>query len=511
MVKYKYLTTFLLVVYVILVSSCGSNNRNLNYHEQYRPQFHFSPPSGWMNDPNGLVYYQGEYHLFYQYFPDSIVWGPMHWGHAVSRDLTHWQNLPVALYPDSLGYIFSGSAVIDWKNRSGLQTGKHPPMIAIFTQHSEKRVKEGRNDFQNQSIAFSNDKGRTFVKYDHNPVITNPGEKDFRDPKVIWIESLQKWIMVLASGQKVKFYSSTNLLKWEFLSDFGYDAGAHGGVWECPDLFQMKIKNAVKWVLIVNINPGAVNGGSGVQYFIGNFDGTRFINDNPQETTLWLDYGPDDYAGVTWSDIPEPDGRRILIGWMSNWSYAQAVPTVKWRSAMTIPRMLELKKTEYGLRLSSEAVTELKRIRKNKQNIALTTDSVIKISGLNEILLNADLANSSADEFGFIFSNSLGEKLIVGFMKKTNQFYIDRTKSGNTSFSTSFSGCHFSPRLINGNILKMHLYLDRASLEMFADNGITSMTEMFFPNENFNRVTFFKKNGNMNIQKCTIYELNSVW
>ena len=204
----------------------------MSYQEQHRPQIHFSPPEKWMNDPNGMVFYRGEYHLFYQYYPDSTVWGPMHWGHAISKDLVYWDNLPVALFPDSLGYIFSGSAVIDWKNTSGLQTGEHPPMIAIFTHHNEIKQNNGRKDYQNQSMAYSNDMGRNFVKYKHNPVISNPGETDFRDPKVSWNENVKMWVMVLAAGKKVKFYCSPNLLQWEYLSDFGTTAGSHGGVWD---------------------------------------------------------------------------------------------------------------------------------------------------------------------------------------------------------------------------------------------------------------------------------------
>ena len=503
--------SYALFLLTFLIISCTGGKKISLYQEMHRPQFHFSPPEKWINDPNGLVFYEGEYHLFYQFYPDSTVWGPMHWGHAVSKDLVHWEHLPVALYPDSLGYIFSGSAVIDWKNRSGFQTGNDPPMIAIFTQHSEEWLKKGRNDYQNQSISFSNDKGRTFQTYNLNPVIPNRGAKDFRDPKVIWDETFQKWIMVLAAGQKVEFFSSSNLIKWEYLSEFGTDIGAQGGIWECPDLFPLKIGDLVKWILIGNINPGAPNGGSGTQYFIGNFDGTKFINDNPKDTTLWLDYGPDNYAGVTWSDLPDDDGRRILIGWMSNWDYAQKMPTVEWRNAMTIPRTLELKKTKYGLRLCSNPVDELKKLRKTEQNVVLNPDSVIKISGLNEIVLTVKLTDSLADEFGLIFSNSLNEKLIIGFNIHLNQFYIDRTESGKTDFSPDFPKKHMAPRIGSDSTLQLHLFLDYSSLELFADKGITSMTETFFPNENYDRVSFFQNNGSVEIESCTIFELHSIW
>ena len=251
------------------------------YQEQHRPQFHFSPESKWMNDPNGMVYYDGEYHLFYQYYPDSTVWGPMHWGHAVSRDLVHWEHLPTALYPDSLGYIFSGSALVDWNNTSGFGKDGQPPLIAIFTHHDPVGEKAGRNDFQYQSIAYSNDKGRTWTKYEGNPVVPNPGIRDFRDPKVIWDKDSEQWIMVFAAWDHVKFYASPNLKDWTHLSDFGKAWGSHAGVWECPDLFPMQVEGSAtqKWVLLLSINPGSVNGGSGTQYFVGDFDGKDFVLD----------------------------------------------------------------------------------------------------------------------------------------------------------------------------------------------------------------------------------------
>ena len=241
-----------------------------------------------MNDPNGMVYHNGEYHLFYQHNPDSTVWGPMHWGHAVSKDLVKWEHLPIALYPDSLGTIFSGSAVVDKNNTSGLGTKDNPAMVAIYTYHNAEGEKAGRKDYQTQGIAYSLDNGRTWTKYKANPVLKNPGIKDFRDPKVSWYEKGQKWIMTLAVTDHISFYSSKNLLDWTKESDFGADIGGHGGVWECPDLFKMPVAgtNEEKWVLIVNINPGAPNGGSGTQYFVGQFDGKNFVLDNQFEQQL---------------------------------------------------------------------------------------------------------------------------------------------------------------------------------------------------------------------------------
>ncbi len=499
---------FLFLILILTLVSCNSEN---TYQEKNRPQYHFSPPEKWMNDPNGLVFYDGDYHLFYQYYPDSTIWGPMHWGHALSTDLVHWKNLPIALYPDTLGYIFSGSAVVDWNNQSGLQTGDNPPIVAIFTQHSEERLREGRIDFQNQSIAYSNDKGMTFRKYIHNPVISNPGERDFRDPKVIRDDNLNKWILVLAAGQKVEFFSSMDLLHWEYMSDFGTGLGAHGGVWECPDLFPLKINNLTKWVLLVSINPGGPNGGSATQYFIGDFDGTKFINENSDDSIKWLDFGPDDYAGVTYSDIPAADGRRLFIGWMNNWTYAQTVPTVGWRSAMTLPRQLKLKNISGVTRVCSTPVEELTKLRTGEHKTELWPDSAINITGLNEISLSFDLKNSPAADFGLAFSNSLNEKLTIGFDSYLNQFYIDRSESGITDFSAAFAKRHFSPRYSSDNTLNITLYLDYSSVELFADDGSVVMTETFFPNENFHNVVLYNRKGKVKVNNCIIYDLQSIW
>ncbi len=253
---------YVLLMQIIVMTQMFSQEQQDYYNEQHRPQFHFSPESNWMNDPNGMVIYDDVYHLFYQYFPDSTVWGPMHWGHAISDDLFHWEHLPVALYPDSLGYIFSGSAVVDYKNTSGLGTNENPPMVAIFTHHDPVGADENDCDFQYQSIAYSLDQGNSWVKYEGNPVVPNEEcIKDFRDPKVIWTKDFEKWIMVLAAGDHVKFYSSKDLRNWEHESDWGKEIGAHGGVWECPDFFHLKDSESQerRWVLICSLNPGGPN------------------------------------------------------------------------------------------------------------------------------------------------------------------------------------------------------------------------------------------------------------
>lgn len=278
-----------------------------NNLEQYRPAYHFTPAKGWMNDPNGLVYVDGEYHLFFQHYPDSTVWGPMHWGHAVSKDLVHWEELPIALFPDSLGYIFSGSAVYDAANTSGLGSTATPPLVALFTYHDPKGEKARTIGFQTQGLAFSLDKGKTWKKYEGNPVLKNPGIRDFRDPKINQVTQANgksTWVMTLAAQDRIHFYESANLKEWTFLGEFGQGVGAHGGVWECPELLSMKAPDGrQKWVLLVSMNPGGPQKGSATQYFIGDFKQGAFT---PDDTMIrWLDYGPDNYAGVTWANLPK--------------------------------------------------------------------------------------------------------------------------------------------------------------------------------------------------------------
>lgn len=480
------------------------------YKEKHRPQFHFSPPAHWMNDPNGMVYYKGEYHLFYQYYPDSTVWGPMHWGHAISNDLIHWQHLPVALYPDSLGYIFSGSVVVDENNTSGFQTGKEKALVAVFTYHHMIGEKAGKTNFQTQGIAYSIDKGRTWKKYSKNPVIPNPGIKDFRDPKVSWHAATKKWIMTMAAGNQVWFYQSNNLKNWQLSGTFGANEGSHGGVWECPDLFELPIANSKKskWVLLVSIGNGAPNGGSGTQYFIGDFNGKAFINSNPKQTELWLDYGSDNYAGVTWSNAP--DKRSLFLGWMSNWQYAQTVPTRIWRSAMTIPRELSLHQNKEGIRLFTNPAKEIKGLRTASCRIDPSNKTASSFS-LGEMDLVFDLAQTGSDDFGVEIFNDQNEKVTIGYHTSSNQYYIDRTKSGESSFSKEFPAKHFAPRLLQDKKLTMHLFIDHSSVELFADGGSVTMTDIFFPTEKFNKIRLFEQNGSAGLIEGTVYELRSIW
>lgn len=479
------------------------------YHELYRPQVHFSPKEKWTNDPNGMVFYKGTYHLFFQYYPDSTIWGPMHWGHAVSKDLIHWKQLPIALYPDSLGYIFSGSAVVDYKNSSGFAKNGKVPLVAIFTHHDPKGEKEKRNDYQNQSIAYSLDEGSTWIKYAGNPVLKNPGISDFRDPKVMWYEPGKKWVMTLATKDRITFYSSPNLKDWKKESEFGNDIGAHGGVWECPDLFSLNDMDKTTWVLLVNLNPGGPNKGSATQYFLGNFDGNKFT---PASTkTKWIDYGPDEYAGITWSNT---GNRKIFLGWMSNWLYANVVPTDKWRNSMTISRELKLKHIKNDIVVTSLPVSELNRIQEKplvKENITITKSlDVIRKIKTDIFPSRLNLSINKLKNFSIILSNDIGEEVVIGYDKKDNKYYIDRTKSGKTDFHKDFAAKHTAPRLTNDQSLSMSLIIDASSVELFADNGLTVMTEIFFPDQPYNQV-HIQSPDNVMIKKLEYSNLKSIW
>lgn len=490
-----------------------------HYQEQYRPQIHFSPERMWMNDPNGMVYFDGEYHLFYQYHPHSAIWGPMHWGHAVSRDLVSWEHLPVALYPDSLGYVFSGSAVVDRQNTSGFKTGDVPPLVAVFTQHDDAGAQAGRDDFQTQGIAYSNDRGRTWTMYESNPVLPNPGLRDFRDPKVNWHEESGQWVMVIAAGDRVRFYGSPDLKQWHYLSEFGEDDGAHGGVWECPDLFPLTSDAGdTRWILLVSINPGAPNGGSGTQYFVGEFDGTHFTNLNHAQTSLWLDYGRDNYAGVTWSDAPGTEDRPLFLGWMSNWRYAESVPTEPWRSAMTLPRRLTLVETGNGLRVASRPVGALQRLRAKGTELDRTIiddrNSVEALDAVSvfEAILDVDLQGSTADVLGFELTNAGGEVYRFGYDRDADRLLSDRTRAGRTDFSDVFApGPSTAPYRPVGARMRLHVYVDRSSVEVFVDGGRVVMTETFFPTGPFEHTRLFAEGGHMSVHRGTFYPLDSIW
>lgn len=488
------------------------------YKEKYRQQYHFSPKENWMNDPNGMVFFNDEYHLFYQHTPFSITpdFDKMHWGHAVSKDLTHWEELPLALYPDENGAIFSGSAVVDWNNTSGFFDDA-PGLVAIYT--SADTYSETNRVRQRQSIAYSKDDGRSWTKYEANPVLSDVNITDFRDPKVFWFEDTNNWVMVLATGQTVSFYTSPNLIEWRFASEFGKTAGSHECFWECPDLFKLPIdmdEGYQKWVMIVSNgdNPESIEG-SRTQYFIGHFDGTTFVNDNSDETILWLDYGRDNYAGVSWSDIPDQDGRRIYIGWMSNWRYANRVPTENWRSAMTLPRELSLISSDLGVFLIQKPVLELDTIRKDisiYQEQTIESNTPVSYS-LNHSLMeiNIELEKVSSSYFGITLLHSDSEKTIIGYDAQLEKLFVDRTNAGESGFSTSFSSIQEAPMKMLAGRIKLQIFLDASSVEVFANDGRVVFTSLIFPSKTCQKIVLFSDEGSTRMASLKLIELDSIW
>lgn len=513
MKKYKFFAGIILLICSVL-SGCSKNepdpspdNQVMKYHD-FRPFYHFSPALNWINDPNGMVYYDGNYHLFYQYYPNGVNWGPMHWGHAVSTDLFHWKDIDIALYPDALGYIFSGSAVVDWNNTSGFKSNANDPLVAVFTHH------QNFNGLQQQSLAYSTDKGTTWTKYSGNPVLKNPGIADFRDPKVIWYDAQKKWVMVLAAKDRIKIYSSADFKDWSFESDFGIDQGYHGGVWECPDLFPLTDSQGVqKWVLLVSVGGGDSsdpNGGSSTQYFVGDFNGKNFTAENDQ--ILWADYGVDNYAGVTWSDVPKPDGRRIFLGWMSNWMYAGATPTDRWRGEMTVPREVKLIKPNGKYALAFTPVNELNAqkdltltstIKAPQNGIELTQNAIIEGGSF---LVDMELDCSISGDFEISMGNDL-EKLIISYNQKDAEFVIDRSKSGKVDFHPFFKRairCKFAPQTSK---LPIQLLIDQSSVELFINNGEKAMTALYFSQYKYN---FFKVQGNSGKEFLKTFSLTAI-
>ena len=492
---------------LLISTEAMGQTANFIKDEVYRPQIHFTPKAHWINDPNGMVYSNGTYHLFFQHHPYSSIWGPMHWGHATSKDLIHWKEQPIALYPDSLGTIFSGSAVVDKNNTSGFGKNGKAPLVAIFTQHSMEGEKAGKNDFQNQSIAYSNDDGKTWTKYAGNPVLKNPGIVDFRDPKVMWYEPQKKWVMTLATKDRITFYSSKNLKNWVKESEFGATIGAHGGVWECPDLFTLDDNGKKVWVLIVSINPGGPNKGSATQYFIGDFNGKTFTSSHTD--TRWIDYGPDNYAGITWSNT---GNRKIFLAWMSNWMYANTVPTETWRSAMTFPRELKLKHVSDKILVASQPVVELSKIQSKPITISNVkiNNSVDMAARIGKVKFpcRINLNLEEIKNFSLVLSNDKGEELIVGYDKKQNQYFIDRTKSGITDFQQDFADRHVAPRFTNSNKMNISVIIDVSSVELFADDGLTAMTAIFFSKKPYSQF-HIQSTENAVIKKIEFINLKS--
>ena len=432
--------------------------------ETYRPSYHHAPERGWMNDPNGLFFKDGVWHLYYQYNPYGSMWGNMHWAHSTSTDLVHWQQQPVALAPDAWGTMFSGSCVVDHNNTAGF--GKD----VIISMYTSSRPTPFGGDVQAQCIAYSNDGGKTFTKYVGNPVITDE-KKDFRDPHVFWNEEAGFWNMILAAGQEMQIYSSANLKDWKYESSFGHEYGNHGGVWECPDLMKMKVRGTEKekWMLICNINPGGPFGGSAAQYFIGQFDGHKFTCEDEPSETKWMDYGKDHYATVTFDNAP--DGRRCAIAWMSNWQYANQVPTMQYRSANSIVRdlgLFEYKGETYCSVLPAKEMTAARGAKVGAPTEAC--EIVVDIKGDAQITLR----------------NAKGERVVMTYDDAEETFDMDRRRSGNISFSDAFPVVTSSPTY--GKIRQLRIFVDRSSIEAFDSEGKMVMTNLVFPTEPYDKI-----------------------
>jgi fructan beta-fructosidase len=467
----------------------------------YRPEYHFTPPSNWMNDPNGLVYLDGEYHLFYQYHPHSAVWGPMHWGHAVSRDLVNWTHLPIALYPDENGMIFSGSAVVDWNNTAGFG---EKALVAIFTYNKDHK--------ETQNIAYSTDKGRTWTKYASNPVIPHPeAVKDFRDPKVFWHKT--HWVMSLAAGDKILFYESQNLKSWQHTGSFGGGYGCVDGVWETPDLFELPVENSgtTRWVLTVGVSNGAPAGGSGTQYFIGDFDGKTFTSENSKDTVLWADYGADYYAPQSWSD--EPNARRLMIGWMSNWQYAVSTPTETWRGAFSLIREVSLIKTENGIRLAHKPISELQHLRNEHYHwqseiIQPESNLLEEIYGKAlEIMAEFQIA-SDVKCFGFRVRAGADEHTDVSYIVEDKTLRLNRAHSGKVDFADIFAAVHSAELPPIDNVIRLHLFIDSSSIEVFANDGLVVFSDCIFPSDQSQGLQLFAEGGSVTLNSLDVYQLN---
>ena len=458
--------------------TCWKNIKNAESfdttnREQYRPLYHHTPAYGWMNDPNGMFFKDGVWHLYFQHNPYGSQWENMTWGHSTSTDLIHWTFQGDPVQPDAWGSIFSGSSVVDKNNTAGF--GENA-IVALYTSAGEN---------QTQSMAYSTDNGKTFTKYDGNPIITS-NVPDFRDPHMSWNEDIKKWNMILAAGQQMNIYSSDNLKDWKFESSFGAEYGSHGGVWECPDLMKMKVRGTdkEKWMLVCNINPGGPSGGSATQYFVGDFDGHKFTCESKPEVTKWMDYGKDHYATVTFDNAP--NGRHVALAWMSNWQYANQVPTLQYRSANSIPRdlgLFEYKGNTYCSVTPSEEITAA-RSKKPSKSLSEACEMVVNLKGDATITL----------------SNSKGEKVVMTYKAKDETFSMDRTLSGKTDFSSDFAAITTAP--VYGKMNKLRIFIDKSSIEVFDNDGKMAMTNLVFPTKPYDKVTIKGKT-----KKYAVYKL----
>ena len=495
--------------------------------DYYRPEYHHTPLYGWMNDANGLVYKDGEYHLYFQYNPYGSKWGNMHWGHSVSKDLVRWEHLDPAIARDTLGHIFSGSTVIDHNNSAGY--GKDA-MIAFYTSASDEHG-------QIQCMAYSNDNGRTYTKYENNPILTPfDGLKDFRDPKVFWYEPAQKWYMIVSADKNMRFYSSADLKSWEYLSQFGEGYGVQPNQFECPDFIQLPVdgnKDNMKWVMIVNINPGCPFGGSATEYFIGDFDGKEFKCDTDKSITKWLDFGKDHYATVCFSNTGD---RIIAVPWMSNWQYANVTPIRQYRGANALPRELSLYTKDGEVYMAANVVKETETLRKSTrsiENVTVESETVIDsiTDGINSgVELEMDIVPGKAQTVGFDIMNAKGEKTKIYLDLKSGRAVMDRTESGLIAFGEKAEP-HFKENhdrrktesvnyindfalgtwaplsLCEGKSYHLNVFVDKCSVELFVDGGRIAMTNLVFPTEVYNSLRFYAEGGKAEIKNLNIHKL----
>ncbi|MDD6099300.1 MAG: DUF4980 domain-containing protein [bacterium] len=472
--------------------------------EKYRPTYHHTPLYGWMNDPNGMVYHDGVWHLCYQWNPFGSKWQNMTWGHSTSRDLIHWEPQEPTLLPDGLGTIFSGSSAIDEANSAGF--GKNS-IVTLFTSAANSQV---------QSLAYSNDGGYTYTTYPGNPVLTL--ESEARDPNMFWNEETKQWTLILAHAldHEMLIFTSPDLKSWTLQSSFGKGLGAQDGVWECPDLFELPVTGTQekKWVLICNINPGGPFGGSATQYFTGSFDGKTFKVDTDASgnvPTKWLDYGKDHYATVSWSDTP---GRRTVIGWMSNWQYAAEVPTLQFRSANTLPREMGVFKVDDQYYVSSKPSPELdalrgkithnaKRIQVGKR--AHTVSLPQENDGICEILMNVDAKRSK--QLKMTLANKAQEKVTIIYDVEKETISFDRTQSGIVDFSQDFPAVTVTPTYENDGSVNLRLFIDRSSMELFEQEGRFVMTNLVFPTSPYTTLSFQAEEGSAKVNNLQIYSI----
>ena len=470
--------------------------------EKFRPVYHHTPLYGWMNDANGLVYKDGEYHLYFQYNPYGSKWGNMHWGHSVSKDLVHWEHLAPAIARDTLGHIFSGSSIVDQENVAGYGAGN---ILAFYTSASDKNG-------QIQCLAFSKDNGRTFTKYEKNPILCPAdGLRDFRDPKVFRYEPEDKWVMIVSADKEMRFYDSKNLKDWNYMSSFGEGYGVQPCQFECPDMVELPVDgdlNRKKWALIVNVNPGCYFGGSATQYFTGNFDGTKFSCDSQPNVTKWLDWGKDHYATVCFSNTGE---RTIAVPWMSNWQYAGVVPSMTWRGGMTLPRELALQKDADGRPIiTSRIVKEVDAIAGEWKTISASdnTYAIDNNEDAYELQINMDIADN--ENLTLTLSNEKGDKYPISLNRADKSFIIDRTQSGEVSFSSEFGKVLYSPLNLSSNAVSLTLFVDKSSVEALINDGMVQQTNLVYPSEIYNSLSVESGKGQI-IKSVKVRTLSSVW